>query len=172
MFIQSITLQSTCSHLLHGLRLRRNITKLATVLARPFRLIIPERVHGLLNLSAQIGADESGLVHLVATVLAVPSQPVQTAFGSRLLKHDTDRVGEAHWIVRRVGRQEKHLTLVDVDVSEFTIVHRLQQHATLVLEEELGRLVDVVVGASVGSAYYHYGHGIMMDAVVVDWRFE
>lgn len=47
-----------------------------------------------------------------------------------------------------------------------------EEHSAFVLVEEFGRGVDVVVCSSVGAAYDHDGHGIVVDAVVVDRRFE
>lgn len=48
----------------------------------------------------------------------------------------------------------------------------LEEHSAFVLVEEFGRRVDVVVCSCVGAAYDHDGHGIVVDAVVVDRRFE
>lgn len=47
-----------------------------------------------------------------------------------------------------------------------------EEHSAFVLVEEFGRGVDVVVCSSIRAAYDHDGHGIVVDAVVVDWRFE
>lgn len=57
-------------------------------------------------------------------------------------------------------------------------VNGFEEHRTLVLVEEFGGRVDVVVGAGVGAADYHYGvagcvwGGGVVDAVVVDWGTE
>ena len=40
------------------------------------------------------------------------------------------------------------------------------------LVEEFGGGVDVVVCSGVGTADYHYCHGVVVDAVVVYWGFE
>jgi hypothetical protein len=41
-----------------------------------------------------------------------------------------------------------------------------------VLIKPFCRFVDVIVCSFVGSADYHYGYGVGVDAVVVDWGFE
>ena len=40
------------------------------------------------------------------------------------------------------------------------------------LVEPFCGFVDVVVGSFVGAADYHYGYGVVVDAVVVYRRFE
>ena len=87
--------------------------------------------------------------------LAVPAHAVETGLGPVLLQYDPHRVGEAHGVVGRVGRQQEHVALADDDVLEGARlrVHDLEQHGAPVLVEPLGRLVDVVVGPRVGTAY-------------------
>lgn len=109
---------------------------------------------------------------LLAAVLAIPPQAIQTTFRSGLLNDNADGIREPHGIMRCIRRQQEQLSLIDVNVLELALLHRLQQHATFVLVEELGRLVDVVVGASVGAADNHNRHRIMVDAVVIDGRFQ
>lgn len=40
------------------------------------------------------------------------------------------------------------------------------------LVEPFCSFVDVVVGSFVRAADYHYGYGVGVDAIVVDWGFE
>lgn len=131
----------------------RHVTNFATLTTFPRGPIILKVVHGLLDLRAQIGAVELLLVHLLATALAVPAQPVHTLLGSLLLEHDANSVSEAHGIVRRIGRQQEHIPLVDVYVAECALVDRLEQHGALVLVEPLGGLIDVVICACVWAAH-------------------
>ncbi|KAI7360295.1 hypothetical protein KC320_g213 [Hortaea werneckii] len=88
---------------------------------------------------------EARLVDLLAAVLTVPPKPIQTALRTRLLKYHTYSVGESDWVVRRVCGKEEELAFIDIDVLEFAILHRLEQHAAFVLVEELRRLIDVVL---------------------------
>ncbi|KAI6875622.1 hypothetical protein KC323_g268 [Hortaea werneckii] len=102
-------------------------------------------VHRFLYLCSKIGAMEARLVDLLAAVLTVPPKPIQTALRTRLLKYHTYSVGESDWVVRRVCGKEEELAFIDIDVLEFAILHRLEQHAAFVLVEELRRLIDVVL---------------------------
>lgn len=95
---------------------------------------------------------EASFVDNGAAVLAVPAHAVDRGGRSLLLEDDTDSVGEAHGVVRRVGGEEKHVALANDDVAEDTIVDDLEHHGALVLIEPLGGLVDVVVGTGVGAA--------------------
>ena len=71
---------------------------------------------------------------------------------------------------------------MDGNVDEFMWrgrgVDRFQQHRALVLIEEFGGRVDVVVSAGVGTAHDHDGEaggergGGGVDAVVVSWGLE
>lgn len=83
---------------------------------------------------------------------AVPAHPVNRCRGPALLQHDTHGVGKPYGIVRRIGWQQKHVTFADDNVAKSAIVDDLEHHGTFMLEEPLGRLVDVVVGAGVGAA--------------------
>lgn len=85
-------------------------------------------------------------------VAAVPAHLVDGSLGTTLLEDDADRVGEANGVVRRVGRQEEHVALVDDDVAELAFVHDLEHHGAAVLVEPFGGLVDVVICAGVGTA--------------------
>lgn len=57
-------------------------------------------------------------------------------------------------------------------------VNCFEEHRAAVLVEEFGGAVDVVVGAGVGAADYHYSiaggsrGGGVVDAVIVDGRLE
>jgi hypothetical protein len=51
--------------------------------------------------------------------------------------------------VRRVTREEKHVTFAYDDVAEVSIVNDLEHHGALVLVEPFGGLVDVVVCAGI-----------------------
>lgn len=76
--------------------------------------------------------------------------------------------------MRHVARQQKQLALVDVDVAELVGagLDGLEQHAAAVLVEELGRRVDVIVGAGVGAADDHDGERVVVDQIVVDGGLE
>lgn len=112
-------------------------------------------------------------------VLAIPPHDVNRLCWSCLLQHDPDRVREAHWIMRCIRRKQVKTVLVDRNIDElvrrFRRVDGLQEHATFVLVEELGRLIDVIVGAGVRPADNHdcepgcFRRGGVVDAVVVDW---
>lgn len=84
--------------------------------------------------------------------------------------------------MRGVGREEEDRTFVDGDVLWSWWGGRgvdcSQEHGAAVLVEEFGGCVDVVVGAGVGAADYHYcvaggsrGGGVV-DTVVVDRGLE
>lgn len=139
--------------LLHKrLCLRYHIRQLAAVSALPLLVVALELVHGVFDLGAQIGAVKAGLVHDIAAILTVPSQSVLALLRPGLFDDDTDRVREPDGVVRRVGRQEEHVALVDVDVPEVPVVDDFEQHAAPVLVEPFGRLVDVVVCSRVRAA--------------------
>jgi len=131
---------------------RRRLRQRPALLARPPLLAIPKPIDGLLDLRAQIRAVEGRLLDHALAVRAVPAQAVDAVGGALLLEHDADGVGEAHRVVRRVGRQKEHAALRDQDVAEDAVVDDLEQHRALVLVEPLGRRVDVVVGARVWAA--------------------
>jgi hypothetical protein len=111
-----------------------------------------EGLDGGLDLSAEVGAVEGGLVDDLAARLAIPAHPVDASLGAVLLEHDAHGVGEPDGVVRRVARQQEHVALPDDDVLEYAVVHYLEHHGPLVLVEPLGRLVDVVVCTGVGAA--------------------
>lgn len=111
-----------------------------------------ERVYSILDLRPQVGTMKRGLVHALAAALAVPAQSVEGPLRAPLLEDDADGVREAYGVVRRVRRHEEHLTLADGHVAECAVVDELQEHVALVLEEPLGRLVDVVVCPLVRAA--------------------
>ncbi|KAF4123477.1 acylpyruvate hydrolase [Geosmithia morbida] len=140
--------------ILYRPRLGGRVSHLPAGRARPLVDVGPEVVYGGLDLGAQVGAVEAGLVDDAAArrVGAVPAQAVDGAGRATLLEDDAHRVGEADGVVRRVGRQEEHVALADEDVAEFAVVDHLEHHDALVLVEPLGRLVDVVVCAGVGAA--------------------
>ncbi|KAJ4372501.1 Origin recognition complex subunit 3 [Neocucurbitaria cava] len=157
--------------------LRCGIAQRPTVLTRPRLLIRFKTIHRILNLRAQIRAVKRGLMHLLPTALTVPPQPIQTPRRPLLLQHHTHRILEAYGVMRCIRREQEHVSLVDVDVAELLVgglrlVYHLEEHGAFVLVEPFCRLVDVVVGALVGAAYYHYGYVVVVYAVVVDGRFE
>lgn len=118
----------------------------------------------------------------VRALFAVPPHMIYRVRRPRLLKHNPDGIRKSHRIVRGVGRQQVQRVLMDGHVDEAVRrarrVDRLEQHGALVLVEELGRLVDVVVGARVRPAHHHDGQAgrlgrrRVVHAVVVDRRLE
>lgn len=160
------------SHLLHYLRLRCNVTCLTAVATLPLLRVFFEGVYRFFYLCSKIGAVKACLMDLLAAILTVPPQPIQAALRARLLENHTNSVGESYGVVRCVCGKEEELAFIDIDVFEFTILHRLEQHAAFVLVEELGRLVDMVVGSSVWTTHDHHGHGVVVNAIVVDGRLE
>lgn len=83
---------------------------------------------------------------------AIPSHAVNRPSGTALLKHNSYRVGKANGVVRGVGRQEKHVALVDDQISKDTVIDDFEYHCAAVLIKPLWCLVDVVIGAGVGAA--------------------
>jgi len=81
-----------------------NITQGATIFACSFFLVRLESIYGLLDLGAQIRAVKCFLIHFLAAILAVPAKTIETTFGSWLLNHNTDCIGETHGVVWCVGR--------------------------------------------------------------------
>jgi len=51
-------------------------------------------------------------------------------------------------------------------------IDNFEEHGTFVLVEPFCSFVDVVVGSFIRAADYHYGYGVGVDAIVVDWGFE
>jgi hypothetical protein len=111
-----------------------------------------EGLDGNLDLGAEAGAVEAGLVDDRATGGVVPAHAVDGALGPTLLKHDTDGMGEAHGVALDVPRRQEHVTLANDDVVKPAAVNDLEHHCALVLVEPLGRLVDMIICACVGPA--------------------
>lgn len=61
---------------------------------------------------------------------------------------------------------------MDVDVTELVVVDNFEQHRAFVLVEPFGGLINVVIGAFVRAANDHDGYTVIVDAVIVDGRFE
>lgn len=67
---------------------------------------------------------------------------------------------------------------VDEFVGRFRCINSLQQHRALVLVEEFGCFVDVVICSRVGATDNHdcqsrsFGRVGMVDAIVVYWWLE
>lgn len=55
--------------------------------------------------------------------------------------------------MRCIGGQEEHLPLTNDDVLELALVDDLQGHGAFVLEEPLGGLVEVVIGAGIWTSH-------------------
>lgn len=115
---------------------------------------------------------ERRLVYLLPAALTIPPQAIHAPLRPLLLQHDAHCVLEPDRVVRRVGREQEHVALVDVNVAELVVVNDLEQHGAFVLVEPFSGLVDVVVGALVGPADDHDGHAVIVDAIVVDGRLE
>jgi hypothetical protein len=115
---------------------------------------------------------EALLVHLFSTILAVPSQAVQAFLGTFLFQDDAHSILEPYGVMRGVGRQQKHVAFVNVNVAELAVIDDLEQHGALVLVEPLGSFIDMVVGAFIRTTHNHHSHAVVVYAVVVDWRFE
>lgn len=135
-----------------SLFLRHHVGQLPASPALPLHLVRLELIHRILDLRPQIRTMEARLMHHTPAVLTVPSQSIPTVLRPRLLQDDTDGVGESDGVVRRVGGQEEHFALADVDVAELALVDDFQEHGAFVLVEPFGRFVDVVVCSRVGSA--------------------
>lgn len=136
-----------------GAGLRSRLGQDTAAATAPLVVVFLEVVDGHLDLRAEVGAEESGLVDDVAAFGAVPAHSVEDAGGATLLEDEADGVGEADGIVRCVAGEQEHVALADDDVAEFAVVDDLERHGALVLVEPLGGRVDVVVGAGVGPAY-------------------
>jgi len=97
----------------------------ATVLTGPRVDILLERLHGTLDLTAQIVAVEGGLMDELSAVrvLAVPPHFVDRLCWPRLLKHHANSIRESHGVVRRIRWEEVKTILVDRDIDE--LVRRL-----------------------------------------------
>jgi hypothetical protein len=157
--------------------LRRRIANRPTLLTLPRLHIVLKPIHRLLNLRPQIRTMKARLMYLLPTTLTIPPQPIQTSLRPLLLQHYAYCILEPDGIVRRIRRQQEHVALVDVDVAELfgggkRLVDDLEEHGALVLVEPLGGLIDVVVCALVGAADDHDGYVVVVDAVVVNRRFE
>lgn len=163
----------TNSHLLHDFRLRPDITNLTTVSALPGLLILSKLVDGIFDLASQVRTYKRSLMNHTPTTLTIPPKPIHFTLRSRLLDNHTHGISKPHRVMRSISRQQKDLSLINVDVSVFARrFDGFEQHAALVLVEEFGSGVDVVVCSCVGAADDHDGQGIRVDAVVVDWGFE
>jgi hypothetical protein len=96
------------------------------------------------------------LVHYLPTILAIPTQSIYAVFGSRLLQNDAHSVRKTNGVVRSVGREKEEFTFSDGYVLEWLAlrsVDHAEQHGSLVLVEELGCGVDVIIGSSIGATY-------------------
>jgi hypothetical protein len=148
-----------------------------TVVTLPRLLILLEAIHRFLDLRAQIRTMERLLMHLLPTALTIPPQAIQASLRPLLLQHNPHRILEPHRVMRCVWRQQEHVAFVDVDVAELLgswerCVDNLEQHGAFMLVEPFSGLVDVVVCALVGTADDHDGDAVVVDAVVVNGRFE
>ena len=155
---------------------------------RPPFFVLFKPHHSLLDLRPQIRTVKGRFMHHLTAVLTVPPQPILAVCRPGLLDHDPYRVGEADGVMRRVGGQEEHLAFADRDVAVGAGVDDFEEHAAAVLVEPFGGLVDVVVCSGVGAAddlgglamglgnskgeRCHDCDILVVDAVVVDWRFE
>ncbi len=143
-----------------GPGLRHGVGEHAAAGAPPALLAGHELLDGGLDLRAEVGAVEGGLVHGGAAGAAVPAHAVDRAGRAALLEHDADGAGEPHRVVRRAARQQEHVALADDHVPEpapapapALLLHHLEHHRAPVLEEPLRRLVDVVVRPRVRAAH-------------------
>jgi len=115
---------------------------------------------------------EGSLIYNRAAFQAVPAEPIEGFLWSRLLDHDADGVGESDRVVRGVWWKQEHLSFIDYEISELALVDNLEHHRAFVLVEPFGRLVDMVVSSSVWTSNNHDRHIFIIDAIVVDGRFE
>lgn len=149
------------------------IRNLSAFLTSPRLLVVLELLYRSLDLRPQIRTMESSLVHHFLAASTIPSHPINCSLRSLLFQNNPHGVCESNRVVRSIGRQQEHFPFTNDDVPESGgRVHDFEHHGALVLIEPLGRLVDVVIRAGVGPADYHYGKVFVVDAVVVDWRFE
>lgn len=71
---------------------------------------------------------------------------------------------------RKRTRQHEHLSLLDGNILKLSVLHDLEQHIALDLVKELFCGLEVVVGASVGTADGHDGVVLRLEeAEVADW---
>ena len=130
-------------------------------------------------------------MHYLSTVMTVPPQCIHAVLRPWLLQHDADCICKSDGIVGGIGRQEEHLPFANGYIPMLSIVDDFQEHRALVLVEPFGSGIDVIVCAGIWAANdlngqfseanraalsdgdsYHDGHIFVIDAVVVDWRFE
>lgn len=157
-------------HLLHDLWFGSHIANSTAVRTLPRYCIFLKPLDCRFDLRTQIGAVEAGFMYFATTILAVPSQPVDAALRSGHLQYHSNSVLEAYGVVWGVWWEKKHLAFSDVYVSKVAScrLDRLEQHATFVLVEKLGCLIDVVVCSRVWSANHHHCQRVIIDAIVVD----
>ncbi len=136
---------------LDGARLGAPIRNLTTLFTGSQLGACLECFNGLLDLSAQVGAVESSLMHNLLAALAVPPHAIKRVVGTLLLKDDANRIGKADGVVRGVGWQQEHIAFANDDIPENATVDDLEHHGALVLVKPFGCLVDVVVCSGVGT---------------------
>ncbi len=116
-------------------------------------------------------------MHLLVTVLTIPPQPINTLFRAFLFQHNPDCVLESYRVMRNIGWEQKHVTLMNMDVLELLAsglggIHDFEKHGAFVLVKPLSGFIDVVVGSLIWAANDHYCHVIVVDTIVVDRGLE
>jgi hypothetical protein len=115
-----------------------------------------------------------------SATLAIPPHSIDRLVWSLLLQHDPDSVCKSDGVMRCIPWQQVQRILVYRNVDEGRgccgCVYGFEEHGTLVLIEEFGCFIDVVVRSGIGAAHHHdrearglWG-GRMVHAVVVDGR--
>jgi len=112
------TLMRTRPHPLHNLRLRLNITNLATLPTRPRLLIFSKLIDRILNLTPQIRTHKTILMNHIPTTPTIPSQSIFISLRSGLLDNHTHSICKPYRVVWCIPRQEKDFSFIDVDVAE------------------------------------------------------
>lgn len=95
---------------------------------------------------------ETSLVHLLAAVLAIPSQPIDSVSRANLLENNPDGIGESYRVVWSIWGQKEDLSFFDGDVSEMAFIDGLQKHVAFVHVEPFRGFVDVIVSPLVRAA--------------------
>jgi len=99
-------------------------------------------------------------MNLFSAILTVPPQVINTIFGTNLLNHNSDGVGEANGVMWCVWRKQIHVTFVNGDINEFVRrwINGLEKHVAAILVEVFWGRIDVIVGAGIRTSNDHDSH--------------
>ena len=128
-----------------SLLFRGCIAQSATIFTSSRLFVSLEFIHSLLQLSSQVNAMKRGLMNLVVTILTIPPQTIYWIKRPNLLDNNPDSVCKADWVMWDIWRQEEYFALIDVDVSEFTVIDNLKKHVAFILVKPFGSLINVII---------------------------